>query len=60
MESAGARVVPILATGSKEYFTEMFQWTNGLLLPGGDVSIEHSGSLDIVLDFLRSLILIIV
>ena len=43
MESAGARVVPILATGSKEYFTKMFQWTNGLLLPGGDVSIEHSG-----------------
>ena len=43
LESAGARVVPIFIDRKDSYYENMFQHTNGLLLPGGGVSIINSG-----------------
>lgn len=42
IESAGARVVPIHVGKNAEYYEMMFNKTNGLLLPGGNVTIEDS------------------
>ena len=44
IESAGARVVPIFINQTDEYYEMMFNSVNGLLIPGGDVSIESSGA----------------
>jgi gamma-glutamyl hydrolase len=43
VESAGARVVPIKINQSQEYYKKMFYATNGLLIPGGAVSLYDSG-----------------
>ena len=43
IEQAGARVVPVLINQSLEYYEIIFSSTNGLLLPGGAVSIDDSG-----------------
>lgn len=45
VESAGARVVPILINQTDEYYERMFNYTNGILWPGGAVSIQDSGEL---------------
>ena len=50
IEAGGARVVPVLINQEQEYYKTIFDSTNGILLPGGDVSLSHSGNL--VLDFL--------
>jgi len=41
VEAAGARAVPLIA-GSSQNFTELFQQINGVLIPGGAVSLETS------------------
>ena len=43
IESAGARVVPVLIDQPEEYYQFIFNSTNGLLIPGGDVSLSGSG-----------------
>ena len=43
VESAGARVVPVLINQPEDYYRTIFTSTNGLLLPGGDVSLTDSG-----------------
>ena len=45
IESAGARVVPVLINQPEEYYQTIFDSTNGLLIPGGDVSLVDSGTL---------------
>ena len=45
IESAGARVVPVLINQPGEYYQTIFDSTNGLLIPGGDVSLVDSGTL---------------
>ena len=45
IESAGARVVPVLINQPEEYYKTIFDSTNGLLIPGGDVSLVDSGTL---------------
>ena len=50
IEAGGARVVPVLINQGQDYYKTIFDRTNGILLPGGDVSLSHSGNL--VLDFL--------
>ena len=46
MESGGARVVPVMIDQSEEYYRTIFDSTNGLLIPGGDVSLNtQSGRL---------------
>ena len=45
IESAGARVVPVLINQAEEYYQTIFDSTNGLLIPGGDVSLVDSGTL---------------
>ncbi len=42
LQSAGARVVPILDTYNKKNLTLLFNSINGLLLPGGGVSLSTS------------------
>ncbi|XP_076027115.1 gamma-glutamyl hydrolase [Genypterus blacodes] len=42
LEGAGARVVPIRISLTKEEYTKIFNTINGLLLPGGDVDIQTS------------------
>lgn len=42
IESAGARVVPIRINRTEEEYVKLFNSINGVLLPGGDVNIEHS------------------
>ena len=44
IEAAGARVVPILINQDDEYYELMFNSTNGLLIPGGAVSLTDSGN----------------
>ena len=46
IESAGARVVPVLINQPEEYYQTIFDSTNGLLIPGGDVSLVDSGTLN--------------
>ena len=43
VEQAGARVVPVLIDQTEEYYDTIFKSTNGLLIPGGAVSIVDSG-----------------
>lgn len=43
LESAGARVVPVMINKSEEEYTQLFKSINGVLFPGGGVSIESSG-----------------
>ena len=45
IESGGARVVPVLIDQPEEYYQFIFNSTNGLLIPGGDVSLSDSGIL---------------
>ena len=45
IEAAGARVVPILINQGDEYYELMFNSTNGLLIPGGAVSLTDSGNI---------------
>lgn len=43
VEMGGARVVPIMINKPYSYYKEMFQSINGVLFPGGAVSITNSG-----------------
>ncbi|EDO28966.1 predicted protein, partial [Nematostella vectensis] len=43
VESAGARVVPILINQSPHQILKIFNSINGLLLPGGHVKLQKSG-----------------
>ena len=40
VESGGARVVPVFINQAEEYYRTIFHSTNGLLIPGGDVSLD--------------------
>merc|ERR1719288_616609 len=40
VESGGARVVPVMINQPEEYYRTIFKSTNGLLIPGGDVSLD--------------------
>ena len=46
IESAGARAVPILINQTDEYYEMIFNSVNGLLIPGGSVSLDTSGTQD--------------
>ena len=48
LESSGARVVPIFINQTQEYYDEMFESINGLLFPGGGVSIYGLSQYSIV------------
>ena len=52
IESAGARVVPVLINQPEEYYRTIFNSTNGLLFPGGDVSLTDSGKFAIFFSFM--------
>ncbi|XP_026147484.1 gamma-glutamyl hydrolase [Mastacembelus armatus] len=43
LESAGARVVPVMINQTVEEYTALFNAINGMLYPGGGVSIISSG-----------------
>ncbi|CAL1596379.1 unnamed protein product [Knipowitschia caucasica] len=43
VESAGARVVPVMINQTEEEYKALFYSLNGILLPGGGVSIYSSG-----------------
>ncbi|KAI5610278.1 gamma-glutamyl hydrolase precursor [Silurus asotus] len=43
LESAGARVVPVMINRTEEEYTILFKSLNGILFPGGEVSILSSG-----------------
>uniref|UniRef100_W5LDG2 folate gamma-glutamyl hydrolase n=2 Tax=Astyanax mexicanus TaxID=7994 RepID=W5LDG2_ASTMX len=43
LESAGAKVVPVMINRSEEEYTRLFKSLNGILFPGGGVSITSSG-----------------
>ncbi|XP_022533444.1 gamma-glutamyl hydrolase [Astyanax mexicanus] len=43
LESAGARVVPVMINKSEEEYTQLFKSISGILFPGGSASIESSG-----------------
>ena len=43
IESAGARVVPVLINQPEEYYRIIFNSTNGILMPGGIRSTSDSG-----------------
>lgn len=43
VESAGARVIPIMIEESEDYYAEIVSKTNGLLFPGGGTSLKDSG-----------------
>ncbi|KAK7491912.1 hypothetical protein BaRGS_00016931 [Batillaria attramentaria] len=42
LESAGARVVPVLAGEPESYYNDLFSKINGVLFPGGGVSLTES------------------
>lgn len=42
MQSAGARVVPIMDTYDEKNLSSIFKSVNGILLPGGDVNLVNS------------------
>ena len=44
LEMAGARVVIVRGHQTDQYYQDMFQLLNGLLLPGGDVDLVTSES----------------
>ena len=42
-------MVPVMINQPEEYYRTIFESTNGLLIPGGDVSLDtHSGILKIL------------
>ncbi|XP_063307434.1 gamma-glutamyl hydrolase-like [Pelobates fuscus] len=43
IESAGARVIPIMINLPEEEYVKIFNSINGILLPGGIVDLRHSG-----------------
>ncbi|XP_017567937.1 gamma-glutamyl hydrolase [Pygocentrus nattereri] len=43
LESAGARVVPVMIKKSEEEYIKLFKSINGILFPGGGASIVSSG-----------------
>ncbi|XP_026071305.1 gamma-glutamyl hydrolase-like [Carassius auratus] len=43
LESAGARVVPVMINKSDDEYRRLFKFINGVLFPGGGVSIKSSG-----------------
>ncbi|XP_072542994.1 gamma-glutamyl hydrolase-like [Salminus brasiliensis] len=43
LESAGARVVPVMINKSEEEYTRLFKSINGILFPGGSANISFSG-----------------
>uniref|UniRef100_A0A8C2EMC6 folate gamma-glutamyl hydrolase n=1 Tax=Cyprinus carpio TaxID=7962 RepID=A0A8C2EMC6_CYPCA len=43
LESAGARVVPLMINKSDDEYRRLFKSINGVLFPGGGVSLESSG-----------------
>uniref|UniRef100_A0A671K7Z0 folate gamma-glutamyl hydrolase n=1 Tax=Sinocyclocheilus anshuiensis TaxID=1608454 RepID=A0A671K7Z0_9TELE len=43
LESAGARVVPLMINKSDDEYRKLFKSINGVLFPGGGVSLESSG-----------------
>lgn len=43
LESAGARVVPVMINKTEEEYTTLFKSINGILFPGGGASIFSSG-----------------
>ncbi|NP_998487.1 gamma-glutamyl hydrolase precursor [Danio rerio] len=43
LESAGARVVPVMINKSEDEYSRLFKSINGVLFPGGGVSLESSG-----------------
>jgi len=43
LESAGARVVPIMVNQTKEQYTHLFNSLNGVLFPGGAANLTSSG-----------------
>src|SRR6185437_2695920 len=42
IESAGGRVVPILLKQTEQYYQDIFENTNGLLIPGGGTDLLTS------------------
>nr|ACO11599.1 Gamma-glutamyl hydrolase precursor [Caligus rogercresseyi] len=42
VKAGGGRAAPVLCNQSEEYYDMIFRSTNGLLLPGGDVSLDDS------------------
>lgn len=43
LESAGARVVPLMINKSDDEYRKLFKSINGVLFPGGGVNLESSG-----------------
>ncbi|KAL1006450.1 hypothetical protein UPYG_G00072570 [Umbra pygmaea] len=43
LEAAGARVVPVMVNQTREEYKQLFNSINGILYPGGGVSINSSG-----------------
>lgn len=43
LESAGARVIPLMINRTEEEYIRLFKSINGVLFPGGGVSLESSG-----------------
>jgi len=43
VEAAGARVAPVIIGREREYYQQLFENLNGLLIPGGGTSIYSSG-----------------
>ncbi|KAK7878195.1 hypothetical protein WMY93_031192 [Mugilogobius chulae] len=43
LESAGARVIPVMIDQTEEEYTQLFNSINGFLLPGGAASLLDSG-----------------
>lgn len=43
LESAGARVVPLMINKTDDEYTRLFKSINGVLFPGGGVSLKSSG-----------------
>ncbi|XP_028812801.1 gamma-glutamyl hydrolase [Denticeps clupeoides] len=43
LESAGARVVPVMVNRSEEEYQQLFNSINGILFPGGGASLTTSG-----------------
>ncbi|TRY86447.1 hypothetical protein DNTS_018466 [Danionella cerebrum] len=43
LESAGARVVPLMIDKPEDEYTRLFRSINGVLFPGGGASLESSG-----------------
>ena len=44
LESGGARVAPVFIDQPEEYYEMIFNSINGLLIPGGAVDFDNSGT----------------